>query len=157
MLIMFQKIEKLKENKKKWSERQDKIYQETEKYSREISLKIQELDITNVPPEVAISKMQSVLQEVDNLADFVKTKDKEINIIPTIIADSFLRNTKRKKEFDEACDKFKSTKVGSLFGATICPVEYISFERTNKEIIFKRIFLSLLSQRAFFRIERTIH
>lgn len=67
-------------------------------------------------------------------------KDKEINIIPTIIADSFLRNTKRKKEFDEACDKFKSTKAGSFFETTICPVEYISFERTNKEIIFKRIF-----------------
>ena len=66
--------------------------------------------------------------------------DKEINVIPTIIADFFLRNTKKKREFYEACDKFKSTKIGSLYKSIIRPVEYISFERTNKEIIFKRIF-----------------
>ena len=67
-------------------------------------------------------------------------KDKEVVRIPTIIANRFGRKSKRQTEFLSACEKFKSTRIGQLFDATIIPVEYIAFDKKGTSISFKKIF-----------------
>ncbi len=66
--------------------------------------------------------------------------DKEVVIIPTIIANRFKKKSKRKIEFYSSCEDFNVTKTGKRFGAIIKPVEYIAFDRKEKLISFEKIF-----------------
>lgn len=66
--------------------------------------------------------------------------DKEVVVIPTIIAKKHKRNTVKKVEFVSACDSFKNTKIGQLHNIAINPVEYIAFERSIDDITFEKVF-----------------
>lgn len=66
--------------------------------------------------------------------------DKEVIVIPTIIAKKHKRNTPKKNEFVAACNSFNNTKIGPLYNITIDPVEYISFERSKNDITFEKVF-----------------
>ena len=66
--------------------------------------------------------------------------DKEVVIIPTIIAKKHKRNTDKKSNFLSACNSFKSTRIGKLYNITINSIEYISFERDKDNITFEKVF-----------------
>ena len=66
--------------------------------------------------------------------------DKEVVVVPTIIAKKHKGNTTKKLAFISACESFKSTKIGKLYNIIINPVEYISFERTEDDITFEKVF-----------------
>lgn len=66
--------------------------------------------------------------------------DKEVVVIPTIIAKKHKRNTNKKIKFVSACDFFKKTKISKLYNITINPVEYIAFERITDDITFEKVF-----------------
>ena len=64
--------------------------------------------------------------------------DKEVVVVPTVIAAEFTKNSKRKREFFEACDNFNCSLISSVLRITVKPVEYISFNRTEENISFKK-------------------
>jgi len=66
--------------------------------------------------------------------------DKEVVVIPTIIAKKFKRKSNRKTNFLDACEDFKKTKLGSIFRITVHPIEYIGFERNNNDVTFEKVF-----------------
>ncbi len=68
------------------------------------------------------------------------TEEKEKVIIPTIIAKNFTRRTKKHAEFVDSCSKFPSKKISSILNATILPVEYIAYNKTDEDISFEKIF-----------------
>lgn len=66
--------------------------------------------------------------------------DKKVVIIPTVIAARYNRNSKKKREFFEACTQFNQSRVGSLYGFSLSSVEYISFDRKDIGITFEKVF-----------------
>lgn len=66
--------------------------------------------------------------------------DKEVVVIPTIIAKLHKRNTSKKIAFISSCDSFKNAKLSSVYKTTISPIEYISFERSDNDITFEKVF-----------------
>ena len=66
--------------------------------------------------------------------------DKEVVIIPTIIAKKYKSSTDKKSNFLSACNSFKSTRIGELYNITINSIEYISFEREKDDITFEKVF-----------------
>ena len=68
---------------------------------------------------------------------------KPIKITPVIIAAPFVKNTKRKREFYDACDEFNRHKLIPYLDSgeiQINDIEYVSFERGNDDISFTRLF-----------------
>ncbi len=66
--------------------------------------------------------------------------DKRIDIIPTVIAKKFNRNTCKKISFFDSCEKFKQPELGKSYNISISPVEYIGFQKNDKDIVFEKVF-----------------
>lgn len=104
---------------------------------REIIIRIIELKHT-CPKEDAIKQLYWYLTWVDQyLSPNFTNKRKTIKIIPTIIAHKFNRNTKNKKLFVRAFAEFNKCKM-SLKNSYLSDLEYLSFEFTNNDIVFKK-------------------
>ncbi len=72
---------------------------------------------------------------VPNLND-----NKEVKIIPTVIAKKFTRNTQKKQKFEAAISDFNNSNKIAFYNEKIAEVEFIGFERKDTDITFEKVF-----------------
>lgn len=72
---------------------------------------------------------------VQNLND-----NKEVKIIPTVIAKKFTRNTQKKQKFAAAINDFNNSNKITFYNEKIAKVEFIGFKRKDTDITFEKVF-----------------